>query len=113
MSRLLRALFPLALAALLVPVRPAVAAAARPAAAGELLVSAAASLTDAVTAIARAYEHDTGTHVSLNFGPSSGLARQIVNGAPVDVFLSADEAQMDAVGRAGLIEAGTRDRSAR
>ena len=81
------------------------AAAAAPA---HILVSAAASLTDAVTTIAHEYERTTGTRVSLNFGPSSGLARQIVNGAPVDLFLSADEAQMDYVARAHLVRPGTR-----
>jgi molybdate transport system substrate-binding protein len=77
-------------------------------AAGDVLVSAAASLTDALTAIARAYEHATGVHVVTNFGSSSALARQIMNGAPVDAFLSADEAQMDAVGKGGLLAPGAR-----
>ncbi len=74
----------------------------------EVLVSAAASLTDALTALAADYEAEAGVHVVLNFGSSSGLARQIVNGAPVDVFLSADEAQMDTVARAGLIDEASR-----
>jgi molybdate transport system substrate-binding protein len=87
--------------------------AARPAAArhapdGELLVSAAASLTNALTEIARQYERARGGRVVLNVGSSSGLARQIVNGAPVDVFLSADEAQMDAVAAAGLLDNASR-----
>lgn len=74
----------------------------------DMLVSAAASLTDAMTAIAAGYRQRTGVTVALNFGPSSGLARQIVNGAPVDVFVSADEAQMDVVERATLLAPGTR-----
>jgi molybdate transport system substrate-binding protein len=74
----------------------------------EILVSAAASLTDALTAIARAYEAETGTHVALNFGASSSLARQIAGGAPVDLFISADEAQMDAVANAGQLDAASR-----
>jgi molybdate transport system substrate-binding protein len=87
--------------------------AARPAAArhapdGELLVSAAACLTNALTEIARQYERARGGRVVLNVGSSSGLARQIVNGAPVDVFLSADEAQMDAVAAAGLLDNASR-----
>jgi molybdate transport system substrate-binding protein len=73
-----------------------------------VLVSAAASLTDAMTTIAADYGRATGVTVQLNVGPSSGLARQIVNGAPVDVFLSADEAQMDVVERAHLVAPGTR-----
>ena len=79
-----------------------------PGAENEVLVSAAASLTDALTAIAADYERAAGVHVATNFGPSSGLARQILNGAPVDLFVSADEAQMDAVEKAGLLEPGTR-----
>lgn len=75
---------------------------------GPILVSAAASLTDALTAIAHDYERTHGVHVTLNVGASSTLARQVTNGAPVDLFLSADEAQMDLVARAGLVEPGSR-----
>jgi molybdate transport system substrate-binding protein len=73
-----------------------------------LTVSAAVSLTDALTEIGAAYEKAGGTAVRFNFAPSNVLARQIVNGAPVDVFISADQAQMDVVERARLIEPGTR-----
>ncbi len=52
---------------------------------------AAASLTDAVEEIARAYERETKDQVVFNFGASSMLARQIEAGAPADVLLSADE----------------------
>ena len=72
----------------------------------EVVVSAAASLTDALEQIARAYEKRSGTHVILNFGPSNTLARQIAAGARVDLFVSADEAQMDVVAR--QIVQGTR-----
>jgi molybdate transport system substrate-binding protein len=64
------------------------------ASAGEVRVSAAASLSDVLTEIARLYRGDA---IVLNFGASSLLARQIVAGAPVDLFVSADEAQMDRV----------------
>lgn len=77
-------------------------------AADEVLVSAAASLTDTLTAIAHDYERRTGTHVTLNFGPSSGLARQIVAGAPADLFVSADEAQMDTLAKTDLVDPATR-----
>ena len=64
----------------------------------ELTVSAAASLTDAFTDIGDAFE-DTqdGVTVVFNFGPSDGLAGQINEGAPVDVFASASPTWMDAV----------------
>jgi len=65
--------------------------------AGEIFVSSAASLTDAVKELAARFEKQTGTKVVLNFGASSLLARQIEENAPVDVFISADEAQMDRV----------------
>ncbi len=72
-----------------------------------ITVSAAVSLTDALTAIAEAYAR-TGATVRFNFAASNVLARQIVNGAPADVFISADEAQMDVVAAAGLVAAGSR-----
>src|SRR5687767_2832936 len=64
---------------------------------GEVLVSAASSLTEVMQRIAAAYQARTGTRVVLNLGASNTLARQIAAGAPVDLFISADEAQMDAV----------------
>jgi len=72
-----------------------------------ITVSAAISLTDAMTEVADAYSR-TGRGVRFNFGASNVLARQIVSGAPVDVFVSADEAQMDVVAAAGLLKAGSR-----
>ena len=59
--------------------------------AAEVRVFAAASLTDAVEEVARAYERETKDHVIFNFGASSMLARQIEAGAPADLLLSADE----------------------
>ena len=64
---------------------------------GEVLVSAASSLTEVMQKVAAAYQASTGTRVVLNFGASNTLARQIAAGAPVDLFISADAAQMDAV----------------
>jgi ABC-type molybdate transport system substrate-binding protein len=55
--------------------------------AGEIDVSAAVSLSDALKEIQTAYEKETGDRVRLNLGASSMLARQIRSGAPVDVFL--------------------------
>jgi molybdate transport system substrate-binding protein len=73
-----------------------------------LTVSAAISLSGALEAVAAAYRVAGGTPVVFNFGGSNALARQIVNGAPVDVFISADEAQMEVVEKADLVRAGTR-----
>jgi molybdate transport system substrate-binding protein len=71
---------------------------------GELTVFAAASLTDAFEAIGERFEAanpDVG--VSFNFGSSSTLATQIAEGAPADVFASANQTQMDVVTHAGLV----------
>ena len=73
-----------------------------------LTVSAAVSLTDSLEAVAKAYSAAGGGPVRFNFAGSNVLARQLVNGAPVDVFISADEAQMDLAVGAGVIDAGTR-----
>ena len=67
-----------------------------------ITVSAAVSLTDALEEIAKAYAAAGGGRVAFNFGGSNALARQVVNGAPVDLFISADAAQMRVVQRAGL-----------
>lgn len=62
----------------------------------EVLVSAAASLTDAFTELEAAFElANPDVDVILNFGASSGLREQILGGAPVDVFASANMANMD------------------
>jgi molybdate transport system substrate-binding protein len=65
----------------------------------DLTVAAAASLTAAFTQIGADFEDQTGVGVVLTFGPSDGLATQIVEGAPVDVFASASPTWMDAVER--------------
>ncbi len=59
-----------------------------------ILVFAAASLTDALQDAGARYERETGTRVVFNFAGSATLARQIENGAPADLFLSADESTM-------------------
>lgn len=76
--------------------------------AAELNVAAAASLTDALQEIKTAYERSGGDTIVLNLGASSALARQIEAGAPVDLFLSADEAHMDTLEMRGRVLAGTR-----
>jgi molybdate transport system substrate-binding protein len=73
-----------------------------------ITVSAAISLAQALEEIGRAYEAAGGGTVRFNFAGSNVLARQIVNGAPVDLFISADEAQMRVVEDAGGIVRGSR-----
>jgi molybdate transport system substrate-binding protein len=69
----------------------------------QLQVFAAASLTDALSEIAPAYERANGDRLLFNFAASNALARQIKEGAPADVFISADEAKMDGLQEAGLL----------
>jgi molybdate transport system substrate-binding protein len=76
--------------------------------AAELNVFAAASLSDALREIATTYEAKSGDKLRFNLGASSLLARQIREGAPADVFFSADELKMDELASAGLIVAETR-----
>lgn len=70
-----------------------------------VLVYAAASLTDVLQAIAKQGGFST---VSFSFGSSSTLARQIQQGAPAQLFVSADEAWMDRAEQSGRFEPGTR-----
>jgi molybdate transport system substrate-binding protein len=74
----------------------------------QILVSAAASLTDVLKEIATSYHAKSKHTVKFNFGPSSGLARQIEEGAPVDLFFSADLQQMDRLDKNGRLEPGSR-----
>lgn len=71
---------------------------------GEILVSAAASLTDAFTELKAAFEAtNSEVDVVLNFGSSSSLRDQILEGAPADVFASANTSNMDKVVEAGEV----------
>jgi len=77
--------------------------------AGDLTVSAAASLTNAFKEIAQNYEAQyPGAKVALNFGASGALLQQMAKGAPVDVFASADQETMDLAEKQGLVAAGER-----
>lgn len=74
-----------------------------------LTVSAAASLTDAIQEIETVYRHGhPGVDVRNNFGSSGTLAREIEQGAPVDVFISAAAKPMDDLHARGLIATGSR-----
>jgi len=76
--------------------------------ADEILVSAAASLTDVLKEISAGYQAKAKHTVKFNFGPSNGLARQIEEGAPADIFFSADLAQMHTLDKNSRLEPGTR-----
>ncbi len=68
-----------------------------------LTVQAAASLTESFTALGKQFETDNpGVTVKFNFGGSSDLAQQIVQGAPADVFAAASDATMKTVTDANL-----------
>lgn len=75
----------------------------------ELLVSAAASLQEALQEIEQAYRQENpGVKITFNFGSSGTLQRQIEQGAPVALFISAAQKQMDELEQQGLILPETR-----
>ncbi len=75
----------------------------------EITISAAISLKDAFEDIGRKFmQQHPGTKVIFNFGGSGDLARQIEAGAPVDIFASAAQKDMDDIGKKGLIAANLR-----
>jgi molybdate transport system substrate-binding protein len=75
----------------------------------ELLVSAAASLKDVLEDIEGAYKvHKPNTKLIFTLGSSGSLQTQIEEGAPVDLFISAAQKQMDALEEGGLILEDTR-----
>jgi molybdate transport system substrate-binding protein len=76
--------------------------------AAELTVFAAASLTEAMKEIGGRYEKKSGHTLRFNFAGSNELARQIQEGAPADLFFSADEARMDQLAGSKRIVAETR-----
>jgi molybdate transport system substrate-binding protein len=65
-------------------------------------VAAASDLQFALTEVADRFARETGTRVELIVGSSGNLTRQITDGAPFDLFLSADEAFVEQLARAGL-----------
>lgn len=73
-------------------------------AADEIIVSAAASLTNAMTEIGKAFEEEfPEVHVVFNFASSGSLVQQMLHGAPVDVFASASQKFMNDAQEAELI----------
>lgn len=89
----------LALAAILTPAATA---------AEEITVFAAASMTNAMAEIEERFEAATGHDLVVSLAGSSSLARQIQQGAPADVFISANPGWMDALETEGLLDAGSR-----
>ena len=72
------------------------------------VVLAAASLQESLSEAADAWAAKGHPKPVLSFAASSALARQVIAGAPADLFLSADEPWMDAVAKARMLRAGTR-----
>ncbi len=95
----LRALFALAT---LFYIWPAAAASA-----AELKVAAAADLTFAFKDVAARFQSQTGNHLKLTFGSSGNFFAQVQNGAPFDLFFSADVDYPKRLEAAGLAEPGT------
>ena len=86
----------------------ALAATALPAAADEVVVFAAASLKNALDEVAAAFTEQTGDSVTISYAGSNALAKQIIEGAPADIFISANSEWVDEVAKAGLIAGDAR-----
>ncbi len=69
-----------------------------------LHIAAAADLQPVMPALAQAFEKETGVKIETSFGSSSALAQQIINGAPMDIFLGADFSFPEKVVAAGLAD---------
>jgi molybdate transport system substrate-binding protein len=74
----------------------------------ELLVFAAASLSEALDEVGRAFTARTGVRVNASYAASSVLAKQIEAGAPADAFFSADLTWVDYLDERGLLKRGSR-----
>lgn len=72
-----------------------------------LTVFAAASLSDVLPEIAAAWKDDGGPEVYFSFGATSKLVPQVIEGAPADILVTADEAWMDKLNDAGLVQPGS------
>jgi len=79
----------------------------------EINVAAAANLTDAFEELAKQFTAETGVRVVYSFGATADLTKQIENGAPFDVFASADVSHVDQLNGEGLLTPGTRSLYAR
>lgn len=75
---------------------------------GQLVVAAASNFSDAFEEMGREYERETGVRVVYVFSSTSDLARQTENGAPFDVFASADAKQVESLASKGLLASDSR-----
>ena len=107
-SRTFRSRLALVAALLAFALTGAANAADAPARGKSIVVFAAASLTDVLGEIDKAYTAKTGVEVKASFAASSALARQIENGAKAEVFFSADEEWMDYLAQRKLLKDKTR-----
>ncbi len=81
---------------------------ALPAQAADVTVFAASSLKTALDGVAAAWQAETGGTTAISYAGSPALARQILSGAPAEVFISAAPEWMDVVAEAGLLRDGSR-----
>ena len=86
----------------------AISVTAFPAMAEDVSVFAAASLKDALDKIAFDYAEASGNTVTISYAGSNQLAKQIIEGAPADLFISANEQWMDEIEKEGMAVEGTR-----
>lgn len=98
--------YPSCLLLAVVVVLPSMAPRAAPA--DEVVVFAAASLKTALDDFASEWARETSNSVTISYAGSGLLAKQIIAGAPADIFMSAAEDWMDEVGKAGMIANGQR-----
>ncbi|MBN8633310.1 MAG: molybdate ABC transporter substrate-binding protein [Rhodobacterales bacterium] len=82
---------------------------ATPALAEEVVVFAAASLKNALDAVAADFQAETGDTVTISYAGSNQLAKQIMEGAPADIYISAAVNWMDEVEKAGMVVPDTRE----
>lgn len=74
----------------------------------EIVVAAAANLTDAFQKAGARFEAETGIHVTLSFASTAQIAQQAENGAPFDVIAAADTEHIDGLDKEGLLVPGSR-----
>ncbi|CAN5437632.1 molybdate ABC transporter substrate-binding protein [soil metagenome] len=74
----------------------------------DLQVAAAISMKESLAQCAADFENESKTHVRFTFGGSGELAAQIAQGAPIDLFISAAQDQIDQLARANVVDGASR-----